>query len=111
MARIFKMDSDRANRFLVTGGEDKTVRLWELPSGKALNVLRPPIGPGASGVIRAAPCLPRDHDRLRRHDRAGDGYGIYIFERERGACTGARRLKEPVLHLSFRRTAGFSPPP
>ncbi len=109
MARIFKMDSDRANRFLVTGGEDKTVRLWELPSGKALKVLRPPIGPGASGVIRAVAMSP-DGTMIACGGmiRAGDGYGIYIFERETGRVARVLDgLKEPVLHLSFSKDGRF----
>ncbi len=109
MARIFKMDSDRANRFLVTGGEDKTVRLWEMPSGKALRVLRPPIGPGNSGVIRAVAMSP-DGTMVACGGmvRTGDGYGIYIFDRETGRVARVLDgLKEPVLHLSFSKDGRF----
>jgi len=109
MARIFKMDSDRANRFLVTGGEDKTVRLWELPSGAALKVLRPPIGPGNSGVIRAVAMSPDGtFVACGGMTRVGKGYNIYIFDRETGRMARALGgLKEPVLHLSFSKDGRF----
>lgn len=109
MARIFKMDTDRRNRFLVTGGEDKTVRLWELPSGKALRVLRPPIGPGNSGVIRAVAMSP-DGGTIACGGvtRGSDGYNIYIFNRESGRMVNViAGLKEPVLHLSFSKNGRF----
>lgn len=108
-ARVFKMDSDRRNRFLVTGGEDKTVRLWDLPSGKALKVLRPPIGYGNSGVIRAAAISPDGAAvACGGMTRSRDGYNIYIFSRETGRVTDViGGLKEPILHLSFSKDGRF----
>ncbi len=35
---------DASGRLLATAGYDKTIRLWSLPDGKPLGVLRPPIG-------------------------------------------------------------------
>ena len=50
-AEIWRIGIDAANRYLVTGSEDKTVRVWELASGRLLRTLRPPIGVGNEGKI------------------------------------------------------------
>src|SRR5437588_4946678 len=50
-AAIMRIGIDAANRYLVTGSEDKTVRVWELASGRLLRTLRPPIGAGNEGKI------------------------------------------------------------
>jgi WD40 repeat protein len=50
-AAIFQIGVDAANRYLVTGSEDKTVRVWELASGRLLRTLRLPIGSGNEGKV------------------------------------------------------------
>ena len=42
-ATIWRIGVDVAQRYLVTGSDDKTVRVWELASGRLLRTLRPPI--------------------------------------------------------------------
>jgi hypothetical protein len=42
-AAIFRIDIDAANRFAVTASADKTARVWSLPDGKLLRILRVPI--------------------------------------------------------------------
>jgi WD40 repeat protein len=43
---------------LVSVGLDKTIRIWDLNTGEALRVLRPPIGPGAHGYLFSAALSP-----------------------------------------------------
>ena len=50
---INTFSADAACRLLVTASNDKTVRLWSLPSGKLRRVLRLPTGVGDSGKIHA----------------------------------------------------------
>src|SRR5688500_1370416 len=46
------------NRQLISVSKDKTIRLWDLGSGEQLKVLRPPIGLGPEGQLRAAALSP-----------------------------------------------------
>src|SRR5512143_1306334 len=57
-AAISNIDVDRAGKVLVTGSEDKTARVWSLPQGKLLKVLRPPIGAGNEGRVDAVAISP-----------------------------------------------------
>ena len=43
IAPIYNIGVDRAGRFLVTASPDKTVRVWEIETGRLLRVLRVPI--------------------------------------------------------------------
>ena len=52
------MAVDRQNRYLVTGSSDKTIRIWDLPSGNPAGILRPPIGRGGDGLISAVAVSP-----------------------------------------------------
>ena len=49
---------DAANRYLVTGSHDKTVRVWDLRTGTLLRTLRLPIGPGDEGRVYAVAISP-----------------------------------------------------
>src|SRR5205809_1260029 len=57
-ALILRIGVDTANRYLVTGSYDKTVRVWELATGRLLQTLRLPIGEGNEGKINAVAISP-----------------------------------------------------
>src|ERR1700730_11423182 len=80
--------ADAAGRFLVTGSEDKTVRIWSASDGTLLRPLRMPAGPGPIGEIIAAAITP-DGSIV-----AAGGYGegarvfpIYLFDQNTGKMT------------------------
>lgn len=104
-ASITRIDIDAANRFLVTGSHDKTVRLWELPSGRLVRVLRPPIGEGAEGMLYSAAISPDGRQIACGGWTGVDWEGtasIYLFNRATGEM--ARRIEglpEVIGHLSF----------
>ena len=50
-APIYRIGVDRECRLLVTGSEDKTVRLWSLPEGHLLRTLQPTV-PIFAAVLR-----------------------------------------------------------
>ena len=93
-AGIWKIATDPSNRFLVTGSEDKTVRVWDFSGkGELLRTLRPPVGEGEQGQIYAVAVSPDAKTvacggrtgTLAQHDAC-----IYLFDRANGALT--RRL-------------------
>ena len=55
---VSSIATDAANRYLVSGGPDKTVRLWSLPELDLLKTFRPPIGKGPEGYVSAVAMAP-----------------------------------------------------
>lgn len=45
-------------KLLITGSADKTARLWSLPTGQLVRVIRPPIGGGVFGQVDAVAIAP-----------------------------------------------------
>lgn len=85
---IYAASMDGAGRILATAGDDKTVRLWNLPDGKFIRALRVPIGEGPLGKLFALALSP-DGTFLAAggYDAAFpklDRTGVYIFETASG---------------------------
>ena len=103
-AMIYRIDTDAAGRFLVTGSQDKTVRVWDLASGQLLRTLRPPIGNGDEGKIYAVAISP-DGELVAAGgwtSAKGKAENIYLFDRRTGRLL--RRLSglpEVALDLAF----------
>lgn len=81
-AAIKCISVDAAERYVVTGSWDKTVRVWELATGRLLRTLRPPIGPGNDGKIYAAAISP-DGETIACGGLSL-GNDIYLFNRSGG---------------------------
>jgi WD40 repeat protein len=103
-AVIWRIGVDAANRFLVTGSQDKTVRLWELSTGRLIKVIRPPIGEGDEGKIYAVAISP-DGKTIAASGwtkAAQNSHNIYLFERESGRLVHRiGGLPNVINHLSF----------
>lgn len=55
---VNKLSTDAAGHLALTVSDDKTARLWEIPSGRLLRTLRPPIGDGDNGKISGCALNP-----------------------------------------------------
>jgi WD40 repeat protein len=104
--RILAAAVDAAGRFVVTGSDDKTVRVWSADDGRLLQTIRPPAGPGDVGKIYAVAMSP-DGDLV-----AAGGFTrtttekelpIYLFDRRTGKMTWriASGLPGIASHLVF----------
>ena len=111
-AGIWDIAIDPSNRLLVTGSEDKTVRVWDISSrGELLRTLRPPVGEGEEGHIFAVALSP-DARSVACGGRTGslkqgDG-SVFLFDRATGALT--RRLgglPGYVQHLVYTSDGRF----
>jgi WD40 repeat protein len=100
------VSTDEANRVLVTGSSDKTARIWDLPTGRLLGVLRPPVGKGGDGIILAVAISP-DGNTIAcggRTRESENSTNIYLFDR--GSFRMLKRvsgLPESVSTLQFSR--------
>ena len=104
-APIKRVAADAQCRMLVTGSDDKTVRLWSMPEGRLLRTQRLPIGPGDEGKVYAVAMSP-DGQLVAAGGwaatKAIGKNGAYVFDTATG--TSMRRLgsfPEAVLHMTF----------
>lgn len=110
-AALWKIDVDAANRYLVTGSNDKTVRIWDLSSYRLVKTLRPPIGSGREGEIHGVAISP-DGETIACGGITGSqwdsSYCIYIFNRRTGEITGRLNgIPGSIHHLSFSKDGRF----
>jgi WD40 repeat protein len=87
-AAIKRIGVDAENRYLVTGSNDKTIRVWELAAGRLVKIIRPPIGDGNEGLIFGVAMSPDGRNIACGGWTAqnwDDMYAsVYIFDRESG---------------------------
>ena len=109
---IFDIAVDPSNRLLVTGSEDKTVRMWDISGrGELLRILRPPVGDGEEGHIFSVALSP-DAATVACGGRTGSlqqaDACVYLFDPTTGALT--RRLgglPGYVHHLEYTSDGRF----
>jgi dipeptidyl aminopeptidase/acylaminoacyl peptidase len=86
-ALIRRLVVDPVHQRLITAGDDKTVRVWQLAQGRLERVLRLPIGPGYEGRIYALALSP-DGTTIAAGGWTGwdwDGQGsVYLFDTRTG---------------------------
>jgi len=104
-AAIVRIGIDSAERYLVTGSHDKSIKVWELRTGKLIKTLRPPIGSGDEGKINAVAISP-DGRYVAGAGWTGwdwdNAASIYIFDLNTG--TLIKRLSglpSRIFHLTY----------
>src|SRR5262245_5164360 len=110
-ASIRRIGIDAAQRYLVTGSYDKTVRVWELASGRLLRTLRLPIGAGNEGQVYAVALSP-DSSTVAAAGRTGGAwdktYSIYVFDRASGQLRQhLSGLPNVIHHLAYSHDGAF----
>jgi WD40 repeat protein len=111
-AGIMRIAMDPSNRILVTGSEDKTVRIWDISSrGELLRILRPPADTGAVGRINGVALSPDGGTvacgGITGSPQKGDAW-VFLFDRKTGAMI--RRLGGLpgfIQHLSYTNDGRF----
>ncbi len=97
-ASINRIAADRLGSIAVTVSDDKTARVWEIASGKLLNVLRVPIGAGDVGKLYAVALSPDARVVAVAGWLSGGDEHIYLLDRSTGQLL--RRLGDlpDVVH-------------
>jgi hypothetical protein len=103
-APLSRLATDAAGRILASVADDKTLRLWALPDGTPLAVLRPPIGAREEGELYAVALTP-DGQRAFAAGFTGrswdEGFAVYMFDTGSGRLLGrVPGLPAPVQHLA-----------
>ena len=83
-ADIRAMVTDAAGRYIITGSNDKTVRVWSAHDGRLLRTIRLPSGPGDKGQVYTLAVSP-DGNTIAA---AGRHQHIFLFERATGRQFG-----------------------
>jgi WD40 repeat protein len=110
-ATITHLGIDDANRFLVTGSYDTTVRVWDLTTRRLLRILRPPIGAGHEEKIYAVALSPDGKTVAASgwtRTAQETSHAIYIFDRFSGRLLRhLRGLPDAVYHLLYAPDGKF----
>src|SRR5262249_37333633 len=84
-AQVLSIDTDTANQFAVTASLDKSVRVWSLPDGRLIRVLRLPIDYNYIGMAYAVAISP-DGSTIAAGGWTGNHphHNIFLFDRASG---------------------------
>jgi CHAT domain-containing protein len=115
-AVITTIAADPDNRYLVTGSEDKTVRVWDVPTGRLLRVITPPAGKGHEGKIlvlaispdgKTIACGGYTGSRKNIEQEGKTYYDVYMYERASGQLLHTLSVPYVVEGLVYSRDGAF----
>ena len=104
-AIINRVSVDASGRLAATVSDDKTIRLWSLPDGKPLGVMRVPIGPGDEGSLYSVSLSPDGHTLAASGLVGGlwDGRpSLFLFDVATQTIKARLpKLSSEIVHLAF----------
>ena len=109
-ATIRKISIDAENRYLVTGSDDKTIRVWELSRGRLLKTIRPPIGEGDEGKIYSVAISPDAKTIAAGGSTGYEWHGsnsIYVFNLENDLLITKITGLSTIDHLAYSKDGRF----
>ncbi len=110
-AAVRRIDIDAKERYLVTGSDDKLVRVWSLADGTLLHTLRIPIDQGNGGKVFAVAISPGGQIVAAGGWTKWDWdvtHSIYLFERVSGRMmTRLGGFPNAIDHLTFSHDGHF----
>lgn len=86
-AVVWRISADASGRYAVTASNDKTARVWDVATGRLLQVLRPPIASGTEGRLLATSMAPNGETVAVAGWTGWGWYGkaeVYLFDRSTG---------------------------
>jgi WD40 repeat protein len=112
---------DLQNKYVVTGSWDKTARVWELATGRLLQVLRPPISSTVEGRVIdpfegrvSASAISPDGQIVACAGATGrsweEFYSIYLFDRASGSLLHrikGKELSAPIARLIYSKDGQY----
>jgi WD40 repeat protein len=102
---------DPQNRFIVTGSQDKTLRLWELSTGRLIKIFRPPIGEDPIGMISDVAFSPDGKIIAcggQTKSASEISYSVYLFDRESGKLFNRiSGFAGNILRLTYSKDGRF----
>src|SRR5262249_15876602 len=115
-AAVTSIAADPAGQFLITGSEDKTVRIWELPIVRASKVISIPAGEDPEGKILAVAVSPDGKTiacggytgSRKNAEAAGKSYfNIYLYERSSGRALRTLAVPFVTEGLAYSPSAAY----
>ena len=114
-APVDAMSIDTKDGILVSGSDDKTVRIWELPNKlhsdlESVEVLRPPVGEPKIGEVYATAISPDGtlvavagymYDAAVQMAPGISPFYVYLFSRQTGLILKALPVEQTTFSLAF----------